>query len=174
MSIVIVTGVPGVGKSTICKAAEERNTSWEVINFGKFLAEHLQYERKEKGCDEAFANYVMKKEKNAIIDSHGVEKLEYGLKFVPFDDNLKEHVGAYVLIEAKENMILKRRLKDAKKRVNEDEYEIRKHQQLLEIELISNANIFGRPAYIIHNNSGKEDAVNKLERILDELQKSNI
>ena len=42
MSVVIVTGVPGVGKSTVMAAAEEYG--YKIVNFGTTMFEEAQKE----------------------------------------------------------------------------------------------------------------------------------
>lgn len=167
MSILIVTGVPGVGKSTLCQQIVEKNENIENVNFGRFLTEYIRENETEKGCDKAFVEYLTKRQKNIIIDSHGVEKKQYGLKFTPFTGI--ENIVGYVLIKAHPRKIIERRMKDAKKRTYERLSEVKAHQNILEIELINYSCITGKPAYVINNDCGVEMCGEKLEQILEEI-----
>jgi len=164
MQKAIVTGVPAVGKSTICRIVANNNKIL-MINFGEFLSNYIRNYGSEEGCDAAFLRYLSDLEQPAIVESHGVTKTKYGFKYIPFKclDGLV--VSCLVLIVASPVQIYKRRLLDKKVRQYETLNEIRMHQDLLKSEIIANSAITGREAYIIKNEN-LQDAVSGLEEAL--------
>jgi adenylate kinase len=137
----IITGVPGVGKTTVITGAlkklEEMGVSYANISFGSFmfetaLAEGLVRNRDEmrllgkddqKALQQLAAGVIAKIDGNVIVDTHASVKTPKG--FLP---GLPEWVlealmpDLFVLIETDEDQILGRRLGDPSRVRDMDSY----------------------------------------------------
>ena len=129
---VIITGVPGVGKTSVInesiKRLETEGVPYQNINFGTFMYEVAQREgmvqdrdamRKldkdtQKRLQQLASQAIAKIEGNVIIDTHASVKTLTG-----FLAGLPEWVlrelkpDTIILVETDEDQILKRRLSDA-------------------------------------------------------------
>jgi adenylate kinase len=146
---VIITGVPGVGKTTVVTGAlkllEEEGISYKILNFGTSMFEAAQKEGIVKNRDEMrkldkdtqkrlqkFAAKEMAKEKgNILIDTHASIKTPNGYLAGLPEWVLKELMpDTIVLVETNEDQILLRRLTDeTRTRDLEGSYGIGEHQQ---------------------------------------------
>ena len=169
MSIIILTSVPGAGKSTVCKQIAKVYDKIECVNFGSFLSNYLKAGNDAKYCDATFINYLTDRKNDVIVDSHGIERKSYGIKFMPFTDLRKIPLKAFVLLKSEAEKILERRTLDSKIRSVETIQEIEEHQRLLEIELITNSCQLEVPGFIIYNNGLVEETTRQLESILCEV-----
>ncbi len=135
--VAIVTGIPGVGKTTVCREAkalaEEEGIKLEVLNFGDVMVEIMEksgrplHRDKLRKMDVGFqkvvqaqaaaklAKAVEKAEGHVIIDTHMIVRTERG--YLP---GLPKHVldvlkpDFLVLIETDPEEIAARRAKDLK------------------------------------------------------------
>ncbi len=146
---IIITGVPGVGKTTVVNEAlqklDQEGISYESLNFGTFMFEVAQKEgivadrdemRKldrdeQKRLQRMAAKAIAKRPGNVIIDTHASIRTPKG--FLP---GLPEWVLAelmpdtVVLVETDEDQILLRRLSDeTRTRDMEGARSILEHQQ---------------------------------------------
>jgi adenylate kinase len=146
---VIVTGVPGVGKTTVVTGAlkklEEEGISYKILNFGTYMFEVAQREGTVKDRDEMrkldrdvqkrlqkLAAKEMAKEKgNVLIDTHASIKTPKGyLAGLPAWVLEELMPDTIVLVETNEDQILLRRLTDeTRSRDLEGSYGIAEHQQ---------------------------------------------
>ncbi|MCP1663002.1 MAG: adenylate kinase [Methanocalculus sp. MSAO_Arc1] len=147
---IIITGVPGVGKTTVINRAMEilaaAGISYQNINFGSFMFEVAQSEglaedrdqmRKldrtvQKRLQKRAAEEMAKIEGNVIIDTHASVRTPAG--YLP---GLPEWVltalmpDGIVLVETDDDQILLRRLSDTtRERDMEGAGSIREHQQM--------------------------------------------
>lgn len=147
---IIITGVPGVGKTTVINQAMEALTaegiSYQNINFGSFMFEVAQSEglaedrdqmRKldrtvQKRLQKLAAEKMAAIDGNVIIDTHASVKTPAG-----YLAGLPEWVltalmpDTIVLVETDDDQILLRRLSDASRvRDMEGAGSIREHQQM--------------------------------------------
>jgi adenylate kinase len=146
---VIITGVPGVGKTTVVNEAlaklKDEGIDYQSLNFGTFMFEVAQREGYVKGRDEMrkldkdlqkrlqqlAAKAIAQIQGNIIIDTHASVKTPKG--YLP---GLPEWVlreimpDLIVLVETNEDQILLRRLSDdTRERDMEGSGGIAEHQQ---------------------------------------------
>jgi adenylate kinase len=126
MGIVIITGIPGVGKTTVIDRAKN-HYDFNVVNFGDVMLEHARQEDLVKHRDELRLLPIktqreiqvesakkIKLMKNVCVDTHCMVSTPDG--FLPglpiwVLENLKP--SSIVIIEASAKEILQRREKDA-------------------------------------------------------------
>jgi adenylate kinase len=146
---IIITGVPGVGKTTVVTGAlkllEQDGISYKILNFGTYMFEVAQREGMVTDRDEmrkldkdvqkrlqTLAAKEMAKEKgNTLIDTHASIKTPNGYLAGLPEWVLKELMpDTIVLVETNEDQILIRRLTDeTRTRDLEGSYSIGEHQQ---------------------------------------------
>lgn len=146
---VIITGVPGVGKTTVVTGAlkilEGESISYRILNFGSYMFEVAQTEGVVKDRDEMrkldkdiqkrlqklAAQKMAREEGNVLIDTHASIKTPGGyLPGLP-EWVLKELMpDTIVLVETNEDQVLLRRMTDeTRTRDIEGSYGIAEHQQ---------------------------------------------
>jgi adenylate kinase len=146
---VIVTGVPGVGKTTVVNGAlkllEGEGITYKTLNFGTYMFEVAQKEGIVKDRDEMrrldkdiqkrlqklAAQAMAKEEGNVLIDTHASVKTPKGYLAGLPEWVLRELMpDTIVLVETNEDQILLRRLTDdTRTRDLEGSYSIGEHQQ---------------------------------------------
>ena len=165
---IVVTGVPGVGKSTIMDGVA-KNIDYKIVNFGDIMLEKAR-EIGVKNRDEIrkltvdkqrelqrLAGEYIGKMDNVIVDTHMSIKTPAG--FLP---GLPEWVlkalkpSMLVLIEADPKSIMSRRNKDSSRyRDNEQEFDIETHQNMNRYFASACATLTGATVVIIKNEEGK-------------------
>jgi adenylate kinase len=146
---VVVTGVPGVGKTTVVTGAlqllEREGISYKTLNFGTYMFEVAQKEgivrdrdemrRLEKDVQKRLqklaAQEMAKETGNVLIDTHASVKTPKGYLAGLPEWVLRELLpDTIVLVETNEDQILLRRLNDdTRTRDREGSYSIGEHQQ---------------------------------------------
>ncbi|RLF80010.1 adenylate kinase [Thermococci archaeon] len=186
--VVVITGIPGVGKSTITKLALKRTRAkFRVVNFGDIMFEealkaklvtHRDEMRKlslkvqrELQLKAAQRILEISREEPVLLDTHATIKTPLGY-MLGFPKEVIEVINPrfVVIIEATPNEILGRRLRDLKRdRDVETEEQIQRHQDLNRAAAISYAMHSNALIKIIenHEDKGLEEAVNELVKILD-------
>ena len=168
---VVITGVPGVGKTTVINGAmdilEKEGISYKPINFGTFMFEVASEEGSVQDRDDmrkldqvtqrrlqkTAAEKMAAIEGNIIIDTHCTVKTPKG-----FLAGLPEWVlqalkpDIFVLIETDEDQILGRRLSDVTRTRDMEGYmAIRDHQEFNRSIAASYAMLSGCTVKIIKN-----------------------
>ena len=190
--IVVVAGVPGVGKTTVLnetlKLCQQRGVNCIVVNYGTVMLEEAMSKKLVSHRDEmrklpldiqlnlqklaAERIRAMAKSGNIIVDTHVLIKTPHGyLPGLPswVVEALRPNVIA--LIEANVEEVLKRRLKDSEVRVREvDATEaLREHQELNRSAALSTATLVGATVAIIENREGKvSEAAEQLFKLIVE------
>ena len=146
---VIITGVPGVGKTTVVtgalKSLEGEGISYKILNFGTSMFDVAQTEgivrdrdemRKldkdiQKRLQKLAAQAIAREEGDVIIDTHASIKTPGGYLAGLPEWVLRELMpDTIVLVETNEDQILLRRLSDeTRTRDLEGSYGIAEHQQ---------------------------------------------
>ncbi len=187
MSVIVVTGTPGAGKSTVLKAALDMATKeYVVVNYGDVMFETAAKEegvenrdalrklppatqrRIQRRAAQVIAGKARKS--NIIVDTHCTIKtpLGYlpGLPVWVLEALKPERV---VLIEAEPMEIIgRRRMDESRLRDSEAEIEIEEHQQANRAIAMVYATITGATVKIIKNHDNKrEDAARDLVSILE-------
>jgi len=146
---IIITGVPGVGKTTVVtgalKSLENEGVSYRILNFGTYMFEVAQKEGMVRDRDEMrkldkdiqkrlqklAAQAMAQEEGNIIIDTHASIKTPAGYLAGLPEWVLRELMpDTIVLVETNEDQILLRRLSDeTRSRDLEGSYGIAEHQE---------------------------------------------
>lgn len=183
--IIIVTGIPGTGKTTVCnvveKLAEKAGVEINVINYGTFMVEKLQkykrdlerdairkadldFQRKlQKEVAEVVSEKIRQLNGITIIDTHmSIKTFEGYLPGLPFHVLQLLKPEMFVLIEAKPSEISSRRMKDVTRKRDEAVEEAVK-QELLFSRLMAGACavLTGAPVKIVINAEGKQEEAAK-------------
>jgi adenylate kinase len=190
--VIVVTGIPGSGKTTVCnelqKLAQSSNKSVTVINFGTVMLEVSKKHGENFHRDEMrksplkfqhniqtetaleISKLIKKAEGNVIVDTHMIVRTSDG--YMPgLPQNVLQLIkpDVLVLVEADAQEIVSRRLKDVS----------RKRDEVLETE-VENELAFSRlmacavsvltraPVKIVKNKSGRQnEAAKELMSILE-------
>jgi len=187
--LIVVTGAPGVGKSTVvAKALEELKAaglSYELINYGDVMLELARrragtYDRDEmrklpanayRDIQRRAAEQIaqMAKRKLVLLDTHcSIKKPEGYLPGLPrwVLEALKPE--SILIIEAPSEEVIARRTKDvARRRDQELIAEITEHQQLNRAIAMAYAAMVGATVRIIKNRDGRlSEAVREMVEAL--------
>ncbi|MCI4434133.1 MAG: adenylate kinase [Thermoplasmata archaeon] len=173
---IVVTGVPGVGKSTIMEGVAKR-IDYRIVNFGDIMLEKAKEMgvrnrdeirklpvEKQRELQRIAGEYIGKME-NVIVDTHMSIKTPSG--FLP---GLPEWVlrslkpSMLVLVEADPKSIMARRSRDSSRyRDTDSANDIDTHQALNRYFAASCAMITGATVVIVRNEEGKvNEAVDTL------------
>ncbi len=194
--IVIIVGIPGVGKTTVLKKLQEKaaNEGFDVkiVNFGDYMFEeakslgliahrdeirklpiHVQLELQEKAAKKIREDAEREKHDIFIVDTHALIHTATG--FWPgLPKHVIENIKPYLIInlEALPEEIYARRMRDAGVRFRMDEKsvdEIREFMFLARISSIASAVLTGSTVKIVLNREGKVDEA--VKEIMDALKK---
>lgn len=178
--VIIVTGIPGTGKTTVCneavKLAEQTGKKIQVVNYGSIMVELSHKHEKSLHRDELrrseltfqrnlqaeAAKIISQKtdedEGDLIVDTHMSIKTANGyLAGLPFHVLQLLNPDMFILVEAEANEVLSRRLKD----------KTRKRDKVLEDEIVEEilfsrlmaaacAVLTGASVKIVKNPAGKQ------------------
>jgi len=186
--VVMITGIPGVGKSTITRLAlRKTKVKFRLVNFGDLMFEeavkaglvnHRDEMRKlnpeiQKGLQIKVARRIveMAKKEPILLDTHATIRTPVGY-LLGFPREVIEVINPnfIVIIEATPSEILGRRLRDLKRdRDVETEEQIQRHQDLNRAAAVSYAMHSNALIKIIenHEDKGLEEAVHELVEVLD-------
>ncbi len=186
--IIVITGLPGAGKTTTIEAVmKEIGDKIQVISFGtemmkivqKYGVNHRDEIRKKltpAQIEEAqieVAKYIDKIAKETkkliLVDTHASIKTEFGyLPGIPDSVIYNMKISGFVYITTKYEEIIKRREKDVTRyRDEEDKVEISLHNEMNLAVLSACAIKTGAPVKIIVNRDGQlEKSVNELKNYL--------
>lgn len=188
---IVVTGIPGTGKTTVCNAVEklakQAGKKVNVINYGTVMVEMLQKYSKavdrnamrkadlkfqcelQKETAKAISGKIGKLNGVTIIDTHMSIKTPEG--YLP---GLAYHVlqllkpEMFVLVEAQPNEISSRRTRDATRKRDKAMEEAVK-EEILFSRLMAGACavLTGAPVKIVNNSEGKqEEAAKEILKLL--------
>jgi len=175
--LVVVTGIPGVGKSTVIAGALEKLKAeglvYELVNYGDVMLEMMgeqmgitdrdemrkvpfePYREIQRAAAERIAE--MAELKPVLLDTHcSVKKPEGYLPGLPrwALESLKPE--SIVLIEAEPEEVVARRTKDVSRRRDEELLaEVAEHQQLNRAIAMAYAALVGATVKIVKNRNGK-------------------
>jgi len=180
--LVVVTGIPGVGKSTVIAGAleklREEGLVYELVNYGDVMLEMMgeqmgitdrdemrkvpfePYREIQRAAAERIAE--MAELKPVLLDTHcSIKKPEGYLPGLPrwALESLKPE--SIVLIEAEPEEVVARRTRDVSRRRDEELLaEVAEHQQLNRAIAMAYAALVGATVKIVKNRNGKlSDAI---------------
>ncbi|ASJ00123.1 adenylate kinase [Thermococcus gorgonarius] len=186
--VVMITGIPGVGKSTITRLALQKSqVKFRLVNFGDLMFEEAKKQGFVKHRDEmrkldpliqkelqlkaAQRIVEIAREEPVLLDTHATIRTPMGY-LLGFPKEVIETIrpNFIVIIEATPSEILGRRLRDLKRdRDVETEEQIERHQDLNRAAAITYAMHSDALIKIIenHEDKGLEEAVNELVEVLN-------
>ena len=182
MSIIVVTGIPGVGKTTVMKkAAEGLNT--EFVTMGSVMIDIAKENKivedrddmRKLTLDQQQDLQVKTAEKiskmnNVVVDTHCTIKTPQGyMPGLPEWVITKLKPKTIVLVEADPKEIYNRRLSDkSRKRDSDSEEEIKQHQQFNRSAAMAYSAISGATVKIVFNHDDKlEEAIKQAKPVFE-------
>ena len=181
MGLIVVTGIPGVGKTTVMKKAA-RGLDINFVTFGTVMIELAQEMKLVKDRDEMRKLTLeqqkklqiktaerIAKMKNVILDTHCTVKTPKGyMPGLPEWVIKKINPSAIVIVEASPKEIYNRRNKDlTRKRDSDSEEEIDEHQQMNRSIAMAYAALTGATVKIVFNhNNAIDEAVKQAVLVL--------
>jgi adenylate kinase len=182
MGVVVVTGIPGVGKTTVMKEAAE-GIDIQFVTFGTVMADiaiemNLVKDRDEmrkltleqqKELQIKTAEKVAKMD-NVIVDTHCTVKTPKGyMPGLPEWVIKKLNPTAIVVVEADPEEIYNRRSNDiARNRDPDSKEKIAEHQQMNRAAAMAYATLSGATVKIVFNHDNAiEDAVKDAAPVLE-------
>lgn len=172
--MLVVMGLPGAGKSTVLKVAEDKG--WRVLNYGTLMFEIGEQEFSIKDRDELRKQpaEVQKKiqakvgqrlseikQREVVLDTHCSVNTPKGyLPGLPYSLLKNIDVERLVLISAPIEDVIGRRKKDESRIRDEQSAEsLKEHDDMNRSLLASYSVLCGAPAAILINADGKIDEV---------------
>lgn len=193
---VIVSGIPGTGKTTVCgfveKLGKKAGVQINVINYGTVMLEILQKSRRhlerdemrkdaveiQRGMQRQVAEAVAEKAKQfngiTIVDTHMVINTPEGYLPGLSSNNLSIlQPQLLVLVEAEPSEISSRRLKDfSRKRDNAVEESVKEELSFSRVIAGACAVLISAPVKLVVNSKGKpEEAAEQILKALGVVQK---
>jgi adenylate kinase len=171
-----VVGVPGVGKTSLCKTVSQI-LGYNYVNYGDLMLEIAQNSKLAFTDEEMFslgidiqhniwktAAFKIKTIDNVIVDLHGLDPSNIGfILSLPIEIISPEII---VVIESFfKNVLNRRRVDKSKKRIIEDKKSFQEHVKILRVSMAICSAIIGCPFLILKNNVFKE-CLNQLKSLL--------
>ena len=181
MGVIIVTGIPGVGKTTVMKKAA-KGMDIQFVTFGTVMIDIAKETGLAKDRDEMRGLSLEQQKqlqiktaekvaqmKNVIVDTHCTIKTLRGyMPGLPEWVIKKLNPTALVVVEADPEEIYNRRAKDATRNRDPDsEEEIAEHQQINRAIAMAYAALTGATVKIVFNHDNAiDDAVKEVAPVL--------
>ncbi len=160
-NVVVVTGVPGVGKSSLCRRIC-KELEYGYVNYGDLMLQTAQsrdlaftdHEMFSLSIDLQYEIWkstalIIKDLNNVIIDLHGVDQSKIGyIITLPLEIINPDII---MVIEASEDRILFRRHKDPKERISDSLDSLKEHKWFLRTTMAICSVIFGCNLSILNN-----------------------
>jgi len=189
--VIVVTGIPGTGKTTVCnetlKLAEQTRKKIQAVNYGSVMVELSRKRGKSLHRDELrrsgltfqrnlqaeAAKIISKKtgevDGDLIVDTHMSIKTANGyLAGLPFHVMQLLNPDMFVLVEAEPHEVLSRRFRDrTRKRDKVMEDEIMEETLFSRLMAVACAVLTGASVKIIKNPDGKQaEAAEEIIKLL--------
>ncbi len=181
--VVLLTGSPATGKSTLRKALTKMFTNVVEIDYGQELiaAKERQHgtsltyrELRQMSADVIHSGDVatldeqiiariseLRPSASIIIDSHAVTRETYGFRAIPFSISQVQRLAfdCVILLRCNPVTTLMRLKNDADGRQNVTEELAREHQTLQEAVALNYAITSGSPIFILDTSDGSQDVI---------------
>ncbi len=177
-NLAAVVGVPGVGKTSLCRLASE-SLGYDYVNYGELMLEIAGQKSLAYNLPDLFklnfniqheiwraAALIIKDKRNVLVDLHGVDHFDIGYILSLPIEILEPDI--IVVIESSYDNILLRRHKDIleKERVIEDFKVYSEHKDILKTSMAVCSVILGCNMVILDNNSF-DDSLMQLKEVLN-------
>ncbi len=178
--MILVLGIPGVGKTSLSRLVAQR-LGLRHINYGDILLRFIKMERDDirrtlppetyRALQEKALEVLLSEKGNYILDTHALISTPFGFfPGIPLHHAKKLSPQAVVHVEATPEEIVKRRIKDVRRRGGGLEDLIDLHQNLSRAAALQISLTVGSPLFIVHNREGKlEEAVEEVVKALEPL-----
>lgn len=174
-NVVVVTGVPGVGKTTLCRRVS-KDLGYNYVNYGDLMLDIAISKDLASTDSEMFsldietqheiwkgAALKIKDMNSVLVDLHGVDQSQIGyILSLPIEIISPDII---VIVESSKDNILQRRHKDTKERIVDTIKSLNEHMSMLRIAMASCSAILGCNLMVL-NNDDFEDCVIKLRNLL--------
>ncbi|WP_456455532.1 adenylate kinase [Methanopyrus sp.] len=178
--VIVATGVPGVGATTVTTEAVKELEGYEHVNYGDVMLEIAKEEglvehrdeirklpaEKQREIQRLAARRIAKMaegREGIIVDTHCTIKTPAGyLPGLPIWVLEELQPAVIVLIEADPDEIMMRRMKDSEERQRDYDraHEIKEHQEMNRMAAMAYATLTGATVKIIENHDDRlEEAV---------------
>lgn len=176
-NLAMVVGVPGVGKTSLCRIASE-SLGYNYVNYGRLMLQVAGERNLAYNLSELFqldiaiqeeiwrsAAYIVKDQYNVLLDLHGIDRFKWGYFFSLPIEILEPDI--IIIVESSYDDVLIRRQNDneRKKRLLEDYNVFTDHKNILRVSMAVCSVIFGSYLVILENDSF-DDTLNQLKNIL--------
>ena len=174
-NVVVVTGVPGVGKTTLCRRVS-KDLGYNYVNYGDLMLDIAISDDLASTDSEMFsldletqhriwkgAALKIKGMNRVLIDLHGIDQSSIGyIISLPIEIISPDII---VVIESSKDNILQRRHKDTKERIIDTIKSLKEHMGMLRTAMASCSAILGCNLMIL-NNDDFEDCLIKTRNLL--------
>lgn len=173
--LISVVGVPGVGKTSLCKKLSKK-VDYPHINYGDLMLEIAREKSLAETEDELFslpirtqyqvweeAALQIKEQRKALVDLHGLDQSPIGYILSLPIKIIKPSL--IILIESPPELILLRRKHDPKQRIRDTIQTLTEHMEMLRMLMMISSVMVGCTLSIIQNVNFKE-ALNEMKRLL--------
>ena len=174
-NVVVVTGVPGVGKTTLCRRVSE-DLGYNYVNYGDLMLDIAKSKDLASTDSEMFsldintqqiiwkgAALKIKDMDRVLVDLHGVDQSSIGyILSLPIEIISPDII---VVIESSKDNILGRRHKDTKKRIIDTIKSLNEHMNMLRTSMAVCSAILGCNL-IVFENDDFEDCFKELKNLL--------
>lgn len=188
---VLMTGVPGVGKSTIARNIETRIRPIVRIGFGELIFEVKQqqgttenYEQLRATPDKSITiNYVSRAEEillnrvakfrhttNILLDSHAVVNSYFGFRIVPeINDFERAKIDAIIVIHTPFEIVEQRVIREPKGRNLISKQSFEKYQTMQDAVAIHFSLMSRCPMYVVETDDDLSKSVSILIEIFESI-----
>lgn len=171
--MILILGIPGVGKTSLSRLAAQK-LRLRHINYGDLLTRIVKMERDDirrtldletyRSLQEKVLDLLLSLKEDYILDTHALVSTPSGFfPGIPLDHARKLSPKLVVHVEATTDEIIKRRIRDTRKRGGGLEDLVDLHQSLSRTAALQISLTVGCPLFIVHNREGE------LERAADEV-----
>jgi adenylate kinase len=180
-NIAALVGVPGVGKTSLCKIAA-RDLGYLHVNYGELMLDISMSQDLASNQDEMFnldievqqsiwkaaANQVLemkKSSKKILLDLHGVDRSEIGyIVSLPIEIIQPEMI---IIVESSyEKIIMRRNLDKLRIRILDDLKSFKENKQILRMSMMACSVIYGSCVNFLENDNF-ESSLLELKKFLD-------
>jgi len=173
--LISVVGVPGVGKTSLCRKLSEK-VDYPHINYGDLMLKIAKEKNFVETEDELFSLPIqiqhqiwketalqIKKQKKALVDLHGLDQSPIGYILSLPIKIIKPSL--IILIESPPELILFRRKLDPKERIKDTIKTLTEHIEMLRVSMIISSVMIGCTLSIIQNINFNE-TLNEMKRLV--------
>lgn len=181
--MIIMMGVPGVGKSSVLNGIRQRKPDYSIVNYGDLMLEIFREKygvqnrdemrkapvSQQKAVQKAVALKLSKMEGKTILDTHcSIQTPKGYLPGLPFGLLNELNVERLILLSATVDEIYGRRRNDPSRTREVDRDEIVEHDQMNKAYLAAYSAFTGAPATVLMNRDNRlQETVERFASLLE-------